>query len=95
MSPSALKPFGILALYFFIYQWCGVNTITFYAVEVFEVSISIHILLITETIAVQGQKGETKTVNATVVGLIPTRGNELLFLILSFLQFATKAKARR
>ena len=94
MSPSALKPFGILALYFFIYQWCGVNTITFYAVEVFEVSISIHyFLLITEAVVVQGQKGVT--VNATVVGLIPTRWNELLFLILSFLRFATKAKARR
>ncbi|CAG9560690.1 unnamed protein product [Danaus chrysippus] len=38
LSPSALKPFGILALYFFIYQWCGVNTITFYAIEVFEAS---------------------------------------------------------
>ncbi|XP_045493157.1 facilitated trehalose transporter Tret1-2 homolog isoform X2 [Colias croceus] len=38
MAPSTLKPFGILALYFFIYQWCGVNTITFYAVEVFEAS---------------------------------------------------------
>ncbi|XP_050681691.1 facilitated trehalose transporter Tret1-like isoform X2 [Leptidea sinapis] len=38
ISPSTLKPFSILALYFFIYQWCGVNTITFYAVEVFEAS---------------------------------------------------------
>ncbi|CAH2107043.1 unnamed protein product [Euphydryas editha] len=38
LSPSALKPFAILAIYFFIYQWCGVNTITFYAVEVFESS---------------------------------------------------------
>ncbi|XP_063821063.1 facilitated trehalose transporter Tret1-2 homolog isoform X1 [Ostrinia nubilalis] len=38
MSPSALKPFSILAIYFFLYQWCGVNTITFYAVEVFEAS---------------------------------------------------------
>ncbi|XP_045524198.1 facilitated trehalose transporter Tret1-like isoform X2 [Pieris brassicae] len=38
LAPSTLKPFGILALYFFIYQWCGVNTITFYAVEVFEAS---------------------------------------------------------
>ncbi|XP_023947081.1 facilitated trehalose transporter Tret1 [Bicyclus anynana] len=38
LSPSTLKPFGILAVYFFIYQWCGVNTITFYAVEVFEAS---------------------------------------------------------
>ncbi|XP_037978426.2 facilitated trehalose transporter Tret1 [Plutella xylostella] len=38
LSPSALKPFTILAVYFFIYQWCGVNTITFYAVEVFEAS---------------------------------------------------------
>ncbi|XP_072940922.1 facilitated trehalose transporter Tret1-like isoform X2 [Epargyreus clarus] len=36
LSPSALKPFTILALYFFIYQWCGVNIVTFYAVEVFE-----------------------------------------------------------
>lgn len=38
ISPSTLKPFGILAIYFFIYQWCGVNTVTFYAVEVFELS---------------------------------------------------------
>ncbi|CAH0693826.1 unnamed protein product [Chilo suppressalis] len=38
LSPSALKPFSILAVYFFLYQWCGVNTITFYAVEVFEAS---------------------------------------------------------
>ncbi|KAM3961615.1 putative sugar transporter protein 5 [Aphomia sociella] len=38
LSPSALKPFTILAIYFFIYQWCGVNTITFYAVEVFQAS---------------------------------------------------------
>lgn len=38
LSPSALKPFTILAIYFFVYQWCGVNTITFYAVEVFEAS---------------------------------------------------------
>ncbi|KAI8429192.1 hypothetical protein MSG28_007729 [Choristoneura fumiferana] len=33
LSPSALKPFAILAIYFFVYQWCGVNIITFYAVE--------------------------------------------------------------
>ncbi|KAL0891907.1 hypothetical protein ABMA27_015155 [Loxostege sticticalis] len=38
LAPSALKPFSILAIYFFVYQWCGVNTITFYAVEVFEAS---------------------------------------------------------
>ncbi|XP_026739626.1 facilitated trehalose transporter Tret1-like isoform X2 [Trichoplusia ni] len=38
LSPSTLKPFTILAIYFFVYQWCGVNTITFYAVEVFEAS---------------------------------------------------------
>uniref|UniRef100_A0A6B2EJE2 Putative sugar transporter n=1 Tax=Phlebotomus kandelakii TaxID=1109342 RepID=A0A6B2EJE2_9DIPT len=36
MSPSALKPFGILFLYFMIYQFSGVNTITFYAVEIFQ-----------------------------------------------------------
>lgn len=35
MSPSALKPFGILFLYFMMYQFSGVNTITFYAVEIF------------------------------------------------------------
>jgi len=34
-SPSALKPFGILFSYFMIYQFSGVNTITFYAVEIF------------------------------------------------------------
>ncbi|CAG9784870.1 unnamed protein product [Diatraea saccharalis] len=38
LSPSALKPFSILAIYFFLYQWCGVNTITFYAVEIFKAS---------------------------------------------------------
>ncbi|XP_035459301.2 facilitated trehalose transporter Tret1 isoform X1 [Spodoptera frugiperda] len=38
LSPSTLKPFTILAIYFFVYQWCGVNTITFYAIEVFEAS---------------------------------------------------------
>lgn len=38
VSPSTLKPFTILAIYFFVYQWCGVNTITFYAVGVFEAS---------------------------------------------------------
>ncbi|KAJ8731794.1 hypothetical protein PYW08_014524 [Mythimna loreyi] len=38
MAPSALKPFIILAVYFFVYQWSGVNTITFYAVEVFDAS---------------------------------------------------------
>ncbi|KAH9634251.1 hypothetical protein HF086_012713 [Spodoptera exigua] len=37
LSPSTLKPFTILAIYFFVYQWCGVNTITFYAIDVFEV----------------------------------------------------------
>uniref|UniRef100_A0A7G3AKB0 Putative facilitated trehalose transporter tret1-2 n=1 Tax=Lutzomyia longipalpis TaxID=7200 RepID=A0A7G3AKB0_LUTLO len=36
MSPSALKPFGILFLYFMMYQFSGVNTITFYAVEIFQ-----------------------------------------------------------
>lgn len=38
MSPSSLKPFGILFTYFMIYQWGGVNTITFYAVQVFKES---------------------------------------------------------
>lgn len=35
LSPSALKPFGILFIYFMTYQFSGVNTITFYAVEIF------------------------------------------------------------
>ncbi|XP_077284436.1 facilitated trehalose transporter Tret1-like isoform X2 [Arctopsyche grandis] len=38
ISPSTLKPFGILYLYFLIYQFSGVNTITFYAVEIFQES---------------------------------------------------------
>ncbi|XP_013201154.1 facilitated trehalose transporter Tret1 isoform X2 [Amyelois transitella] len=38
IAPSALKPFLILALYFLIYQWCGINTITFYAIEIFQAS---------------------------------------------------------
>ncbi|KAK6638460.1 hypothetical protein RUM43_006727, partial [Polyplax serrata] len=37
-SPTALKPFAILVTYFMFYQFSGVNTITFYAVEVFEES---------------------------------------------------------
>lgn len=38
LQPSTLKPFGILVLYFLMYQFSGVNTITFYAVEIFEKS---------------------------------------------------------
>ncbi|EEB19443.1 conserved hypothetical protein [Pediculus humanus corporis] len=37
-SPTALKPFAILVTYFMFYQFSGVNTITFYAVEVFQQS---------------------------------------------------------
>jgi len=33
-EPAALKPFSILVMYFLIYQFSGVNSITFYAVEV-------------------------------------------------------------
>lgn len=36
LSPATLKPFGILALYFFLYQSSGVNVITFYAVAIFQ-----------------------------------------------------------
>lgn len=36
LSPSAIKPFVILSLYFMMYQFSGVNTITFYAVEIFQ-----------------------------------------------------------
>lgn len=35
---STLKPFFILTLYFLIYQFSGVNPVTFYAVSVFQVS---------------------------------------------------------
>lgn len=38
LSPAALKPFGILVIYFMMYQFSGVNTITFYAVEIFQKS---------------------------------------------------------
>lgn len=36
MSPSTLKPFAILVIYFGLYQFTGVNTITFYAVDIFQ-----------------------------------------------------------
>ncbi|XP_073993665.1 facilitated trehalose transporter Tret1-like isoform X3 [Rhodnius prolixus] len=36
--PSAIKPFFIIVLYFLIYQFSGVNPITFYAVQVFQES---------------------------------------------------------
>lgn len=35
LLPSAYKPFLILLVYIIIYQFGGVNTITFYAVEMF------------------------------------------------------------
>jgi hypothetical protein len=38
-SPAALKPFVILFIYFGIYQFSGVNPVTFYAVQVFQVRI--------------------------------------------------------
>lgn len=38
LSPATMKPFGILVLYFMLYQFSGVNTITFYAVDIFKVS---------------------------------------------------------
>lgn len=43
IHPSALKPLFILGMYFFIYQFSGVNPVTFYAVEIFEVRC--HLLL--------------------------------------------------
>lgn len=36
LAPSCLKPFAILVIYFMMYQFSGVNTITFYAVEIFQ-----------------------------------------------------------
>lgn len=38
MEPACLKPLGILVLYFMMYQFSGVNTITFYAVDIFQQS---------------------------------------------------------
>uniref|UniRef100_A0A1B6DH14 Major facilitator superfamily (MFS) profile domain-containing protein n=2 Tax=Clastoptera arizonana TaxID=38151 RepID=A0A1B6DH14_9HEMI len=38
LHPSAIKPFFILSSYFLIYQFSGVNPVTFYAVEIFQES---------------------------------------------------------
>jgi facilitated trehalose transporter len=38
LEPACLKPFAILVIYFLMYQFSGVNTITFYAVEIFQQS---------------------------------------------------------
>ena len=45
LQPAALKPFFILMLYFLIYQFSGVNPITFYAVEIFQVNLCLFIKL--------------------------------------------------
>lgn len=36
LEPKCLKPFCILTIYFMLYQFSGVNTVTFYAVEIFQ-----------------------------------------------------------
>ncbi|KAG8319912.1 hypothetical protein J6590_081052 [Homalodisca vitripennis] len=38
LQPSILKPFFILAIYFFLYQFSGVNPLTFYTVEIIQES---------------------------------------------------------
>lgn len=36
LEPSCIKPFLILTVYFMLYQFSGVNVVTFYAVEIFQ-----------------------------------------------------------
>lgn len=36
LEPSCIKPFMILTVYFMLYQFSGVNVVTFYAVEIFQ-----------------------------------------------------------
>ncbi|XP_044727454.1 facilitated trehalose transporter Tret1-like [Chrysoperla carnea] len=66
-KPSTMKPFFILTFYFLMYQFSGVNIITFYAVEIFQKSgVSINKYLATIIL------GVTRVI-FTIVGCISLR----------------------
>ncbi|KAG8231160.1 hypothetical protein J437_LFUL011829 [Ladona fulva] len=49
--PSFIKPFFIMNFFFFVQQWCGVNAVTFYTVDIFKATASGGVATVNEYMA--------------------------------------------